>query len=493
MNREELPPAFVSRMNRMLGEEAEDFWRNYTGEEARALRFNRRKRSRRPEHDSRILQAMGAGDPASFVPWAEDAWYIPADSRPGRDLRHDAGLYYVQEPSAMSAAALLAPRPGERILDLCAAPGGKATQLASLLGPEGLLVANEIHPARCRILSQNIERMGIDNCLVTNEPPERLEQRFPGWFHRILVDAPCSGEGMFRKMPEAMAEWSPEAVRRCAERQDTILNSAAKMLMPGGTLVYSTCTFSPEENEGTISRFLKSHPDFSLEDACGEFFTPGRPEWGDGDPELAKTARLWPHRLRGEGHFAARLIRDPLPETGMPLTQENPQQGKKKPSGAGKRGGKSRPGAESGGPDRERRKLLEEFCRETLTSLTGEKLCGGRLVCFGDQLYLLPEETPDLAGLRVERPGLHLGTFARKRFEPAHALALWLCPEECLRTENLEPESSMAESWRQGGVLEIPGEAGWTLICADGLSAGWGKRVGDRIKNHLPKGLRLAL
>ena len=210
----------------------------------------------------------------------------------------------------MAPAELLDPQPGERVLDLCAAPGGKSTQLAAAMAGRGLLVCNEINPKRAKILAGNIERMGASNALVLSEHPARLAERFAGFFDRILVDAPCSGEGMFRKEAAAVTDWSEETVRMCSRRQQEILHSAAAMLRPGGHLVYSTCTFSPEENEGTISAFLHAHADFSVLSVGAPWFCPGRPEWvADPAPGLKYTVRLFPHKLRGEGHYAAVLRR----------------------------------------------------------------------------------------------------------------------------------------------------------------------------------------
>ena len=246
----------------------------------------------------------------SPIPWAKDGFFYDPATRPGLSAYHEAGLYYLQEPSAMAPVGLLDVRPGMRVLDLCAAPGGKSTQIAAALDGSGLLVANEFNPKRAKILARNIERMAVANALVLNEHPQRLAQRFPGYFHRILVDAPCSGEGMFRKEEAALSDWSEETVAMCAKRQGEILASAAQMLCPGGRLVYSTCTFSPEENEGVISAFLKTHPDFTMEAVEAPWFAPGRPDWiADPAPGLSHAFRLWPHRLPGEGHFAAVLRR----------------------------------------------------------------------------------------------------------------------------------------------------------------------------------------
>ena len=235
------------------------------------------------EEIMRILKVLGISSDKK-VSWANEAYYFDENVRPGKHPYHEMGLYYIQEPSAMSAAALLAPKPGMRVLDLCAAPGGKSTQLATYLGDSGLLVSNEINTQRSRILSQNIERMGIKNAIVTNEDSFVLASHFPGFFNAIQVDAPCSGEGMFRKLPEAIEQWSMENVAICAARQKEILDNAAVMLKPGGTIVYSTCTFSKEENEDVIEYFLERHPDFTLEEM----------------------ERFWPHKVDGEGHFVAK-------------------------------------------------------------------------------------------------------------------------------------------------------------------------------------------
>ena len=289
-----LPKSFSERMSRLLGDEYAAFLASYERPRSVGLRMNPRKAALPPEYCT------------ERVPWAENGYYYPPEERPGLSPLHDAGAYYLQEPSAMAPAALLDAQPGELVLDLCAAPGGKSTQIAAAMQGRGLLVCNEIHPKRARVLASNIERMGVSNALVLNEHPARL--RFPRCFDRILVDAPCSGEGMFRKEEAAVTDWSEETVAMCAARQTEILATAAQMLRPGGRLVYSTCTFSPEENEGVISRFLKEHPDFSVARVDAPWFAPGRPDWIAEPAEgVERTFRLWPHKLRGEGHFAAVL------------------------------------------------------------------------------------------------------------------------------------------------------------------------------------------
>jgi len=458
-DRPPLPAAFVRRMEALLGEEAGAFLRAYGEPRAYGLRLNGRKLADlRLEPDK--LHRMFGLEP---VPWCLGGFYYAPESCPGRHPYHAAGLYYIQEPSAMSATELLAPQPGELVLDLAAAPGGKATQIADRLAGQGLLVANEIHPARARVLSENIERMGIANAVVTNEPPDRLAKRFPAYFDAVMLDAPCSGEGMFRKDPDAVREWSEAAVTACAVRQAGILDEAAKMVRPGGRLVYSTCTFNREENEETIERFLERRPDF----------------------ELRRSLRLFPHRERGEGHYAALLVR-----------REDADEGGRAAAGVyagrGRKGGRDAGRRDGGGFAR-----FRAFAAEALPGFSpDEDLPGGGPLAFGQQLYWLPDGGgrfgPHLLdGLRVLRPGLHLGDLPKDRFEPAHALALHLRPSAarwCLPFAADAPETA---AWLRGEALPADASlAGWGLVAVDGLPLGWGKASGGRINNRLPKGLR---
>ena len=296
-----LPESFLTRMQQMLGDEYEPFLASYDQPAARGLRVNLLKAG--PE--------LTLPFPTSPVEWCPTGHRYSGELRPGLHPWHDAGVYYIQEPSAMAVAEIAAPQPGERVLDLCAAPGGKTSHLASLAGDQCLLISNEIHPQRARILSRNVERMGICNAAVLNETPDRLAERFSSFFDCIVVDAPCSGEGMFRKEPVALEEWSEENVALCASRQDEILDAALQMLAPGGRLIYSTCTFAPAEDEGTLSRLLERYPELELADlpeAPG--FVPARADWYiPAAPGIEKAVRLFPHRLCGEGHFAAKLVR----------------------------------------------------------------------------------------------------------------------------------------------------------------------------------------
>lgn len=450
-----LPEKFVERMQELLGqEECAVFLKSYEGQMHRGLRVNTGKIT---------VEDFLRTAPFSLrpVPWAREGFYYEEAERPGRHPYHEAGLYYIQEPSAMAVAALADPQPGERVLDLCAAPGGKTTHLAGLMQGKGLLVSNEIHPARAKILAQNVERMGISHALVTRESPQALAGRFPDYFDRVVVDAPCSGEGMFRKEEQALLKWSPENVALCAARQDEILEAASRMVRPGGRLVYSTCTFSPEEDEGSVSRFLKNHGEFQVKKMSAfEGFSPGRQEWAGGLSAVEGTYRLWPHLLDGEGHYVAVLERD----------------GGKFETGGDK---EETPGKKVSLPGE-----YEEFERENLACRIK-----GFPVLFGEQLYVMPEMA-DLRGLKILRAGLHLGTLRKGRFEPSHALALFLRARDALRTCSLAGDGEQARAYLRGETLPMEGEKGWCLVLVDGYSLGWGKISNGVLKNHYPKGLR---
>ncbi len=366
----------------------------------------------------------------------------------------------------MAVVELLDPQPGELVLDLCAAPGGKTTHIAEGLAGRGLLVSNEIHPARAKILSQNVERMGIRNAVVTNEDAGRLESYLPDFFDLIVVDAPCSGEGMFRKDEQARDEWSEENARICAGRQQEILDHAAGMLKAGGRMVYSTCTFSPEEDEAGIVKFLERHPEFTIERVPGlPGLSPGRPEWGGGCPELADTVRVWPHIAEGEGHYLAELKKAGSDDE-IRLKRKMPHYWKDK-----------------GGI-----RLYQEFESGALRESVG----GDCLILYGDQLYRVPPQMPDFSGLKVLRPGLHLGTFKKNRFEPSHALALALKPEQAVCKCMLEAEGMEIHEYLGGNTLKAENvDKGWVLVCVDGYSVGWAKAASGVLKNHYPKGLRI--
>ena len=427
-----LPQAFLDRMKHQLGDEYDDFLQSLERPRAVALRFNPLKGS------APVLPFVQAA-----VPWEPEGFYYDPESRPGLHVYHEAGVYYLQEASAMAPVALLDPQPGEKICDLCAAPGGKTTQIAGRMQGQGFLLCNEINPKRAKILSRNIERMAVSNALVTNEHPANLAARFPGFFDRVLVDAPCSGEGMFRKEEAAVTDWSQETVEMCARRQAEILHSAAQMVRPGGRLVYSTCTFAPEEDELAVENFLAEHPEFEPEIIETPWFV----------PVSNGGHRMWPHKLLGEGHFAAVLKKATGEEGDIP----------------------SAPGE----------KLPKEWV--SFAKDLGIRLPAGKAVFFGQNLFWAPEEMPDLRRLKVMRPGLELGTVKKDRFEPAHALALWLT--DCRNTLSLPPDSKEMAAYLHGDVLPCNLQ-GWCLVRAGDYSIGWGKGDKIQLKNHYPKGLR---
>ncbi|MCD7859779.1 MAG: RsmB/NOP family class I SAM-dependent RNA methyltransferase [Firmicutes bacterium] len=427
-----LPEAFLDRMRAQLGEEYAAFLASFDRPRATALRVN-----------------PGKGAPPALpfarepVPWEEYGFYCDSAARPGLHPWHEAGVYYLQEASAMAPVQLLDPRAGEAVCDLCAAPGGKSTQIAARMHGQGILVCNEISPKRARILSRNIERLGVANALVCSAHPALLAQELAGCFDRVLVDAPCSGEGMFRKEEAAVTDWSEATVAMCAARQREILGSAAQLLKPGGRLVYSTCTFSPEEDEQTVAQFLSDHPEFSPETVAAPWFTPTEPGcW-----------RLWPHKLLGEGHFAAVLRKNDGREGLYPT-----------------RAGEKMP------------KELAEFLAQA-----GIVLPAGELRSLGQRLFLAPPACPDLPGRAVLRAGLELGECRKGRFEPAHALALWL--REAGSSVELPPDGDEIRRYLRGETLPAA-RRGWQLVTTGGYSIGWAKGDGSALKNHYPKGLR---
>lgn len=455
----DLPWDFKERIRRQLGEAGEDFLACYEKERVYGLRCNLLKI--KPDRLKGLLFA--AGIDTQTVPWAKEGFYYAPDVQPGKLPLHEAGAYYIQEPSAMIAAELLDPAAGDRVLDLCAAPGGKSTQIAARLQGTGLLVSNEIVGARAKILSRNIERMGIKNAVVLREEPGRLTPRFMEFFDRILVDAPCSGEGMFRKDENARGEWSLQRTLSCAQRQRGILRQAARMLKPGGRLVYSTCTFAPQENEETAEWFVQEFPQFTLD----------------------RTEQVWPHLHRGEGHFAACFQKDDTLLLGREAGA-----GFGALSGGGKKRSKGSAGTHSALAKKDAQ-AVSAFCRETLSEETAarmeEYLRTGNLVVFGGQICLLPSGLGSLDGLKTERAGLEIGWIRKGRLEPSHAFAMALHPKDVIRVAEL------AEPMRylHGESISCSGQNGWTLAVIDGCSVGWGKVSQGVLKNHYPKGLRL--
>ena len=541
-----LPAKFMEKMLKLLGEqEYGQLISALSGERVYGLRINRLKIS---------IEDFLKISPFDLeaVPWADDGFYISGEDAPGRHPYYHAGLYYIQEPSAMLPGQVLGAGPGDRILDMCAAPGGKTVQIAAAMKGRGLLVSNDINAERVKALVKNIELCGIRNAIVLNESPENLARSFRGFFDKILIDAPCSGEGMFRKDEAAARSWESFKCERCVKMQESILHCADQLLRPGGTLVYSTCTFSPEENEQMIMRFMASHEGYGLVEIpklAG--IEGGRPEWatyardaeraGDGgyagnawDPEdtgktgiagkkrntgnagnidsmentenaentgdtentgnagaakhtgnagnggslrdagslerpnhgiIERTARIWPHKARGEGHFVAKLV---------------------------KRGtiGTSAAGAVVDFEDTTTYDMLppafHRFVEENMNCFPD-----GVFLLKGRHLYQLPEPPPSLAGLRTMKFGWFLGTIEGGRFEPSHSLVMALDKAAFKRTLDLEADSAEVRSYLKGETLMLKGEKGLTAVCVAGKTLGWAKQTGEMLKNMYPKGWRM--
>ena len=492
----ELPEDFKKRMEELLGNEYKSFILSYKDKKQSGLRVNTLKLN---------VQDLGCLPfKLESIPWAYEGFYYNEEERPGRHLLHEAGVYYIQEPSAMSVVSLLAPEEGDLVCDLCAAPGGKSTHIAERLKGTGLLVSNEISQARAKILSQNIERLGIYNAIVCNEPPDRMACRFPGFFDKILVDAPCSGEGMFRKDNKAIEEWSTANSVMCARRQKAILECAGRMLKPGGEIVYSTCTFAPCEDEDILIWFLREHKEYKIQDwksssLAGYIRERGYksniPESGRKDfiseslgnisqeeREAAEgSLRLWPHKTRGEGHFAFKLKKEKACSTknGVYINKNNIQKSKKSTDKS------FRP------VSKKELAVLKEFLEEIfITDMAGFNSYSKHLIFWNDMVYLMPDGINSISGLKVLRPGLNITVHKKNRFEPAHALAKAIKPE--LARQCMECNGIQALKYIHGETIKCKEEfQGWILVAYNGFPLGWGKAMEGIVKNHYPKGLRV--
>ncbi|OXS27010.1 MAG: RNA methyltransferase [Acetobacterium sp. MES1] len=462
----QLPEAFKEKMKNLMGESYQSLLDSYDQPESKGIRTNTLKIT--PDDLANKLSFN-----TQRVNWCKEGFYIDHTVRPGKNPYYYAGLYYVQEPTAMAAVEVLDPQPGDWVLDLCAAPGGKSTQIGARLQGVGVLVANELVNSRAGILSTNIERMGITNALVTNEFPERLVDSFYESFDKILVDAPCSGEGMFRKDPGALADWSLERVDRCRGKQEKILESAHRLLKPGGVLVYSTCTFSPEENEQMIEAFIEKYP-YEVETVeLPGIIEHGRIAWTRTQQEdIAKTLRIMPMTVKGEGHFIAKLKKLPSQGENLDIKQGYAKSRLKKAT----------------------RMELQDYCDFVKNNLDSEfyQTIKDRLYLLGEHLYAIPAGIllERIANLKLLRPGLHLGTFKKNRFEPSYALAMALGLSQAQNSYNLTDEE-LAYQYLKGEALNLTASKGWVLIGYNGYPLGFGKASEGLIKNHYPKGLRI--
>lgn len=494
----EWPDPFVRRMEAQFRESGTPdafraFLDSLDAPPSRAIRANPLKVDPAADFLTLLLRMAAdqslAADPASFprVPWSPDGFFLPPGLMPGRHPLQATGIFYIQEPSAMLPAAVLDPQPGERILDLCAAPGGKTGRIAAAMANRGLLVANDLHADRVRALVRNLELLGVSNTVVLNESPDRIARFLPDRFDRVLVDAPCSGEGMFRRDPDAVRSWKAYGPAACVPLQRGILDAAWSALRPGGVLVYSTCTFSEEENEDQVLSFLDRHPDARLDNLGA--FAPGGPPDGMGpvaSRRLPGTLRIWPHhrqderRQGGDGHFCARLVR--LPEGPSPRPTDPPGSGQKP----------QRPSPAVLGVVRAR--LAEVLAPSSLSSLLEERVPA--LSIHGDHLHGLPEDAPDLRGLRIAKHGLHLGQVRTVRnglrFDPAHSLALALRGTDLVRRVDLASGDPAVRALLRGETLCLDTDGpGYTVLCLDGFPVAWGLADGrGLVKNLLPPGWR---
>ena len=463
-----LPIEFEEKMQDLLGGEYNDYLKCYEEPRHYGLRVNTSKIS-----IDRFLEI--APWPLRPIPWIENGFYYDGEKyQPAKHPYYFAGLYYLQEPSAMTPANRLPIEAGDRVLDVCAAPGGKATELGAKLNGSGVLIANDLSNSRARGLLKNIELFGIGNVLVLSEEPGKLVNYFPEYFDKILIDAPCSGEGMFRKDRKMVKAWEEHGPEFFVKIQRSIITQAAQMLKPGGMLLYSTCTFSPEEDEGSIAWFLQEHPDFHLvevdddKDLCGcHCIDHGHPEWADGNPELTKTRRLWPHHLEGEGHFAAVLCRDKdsVPSGGRVTLATVP----KLPA------------------------EMESFFQFLDTEGIHYPFDKKRLLVQNGYVQYIPEGMPELKGLHIMRSGWFLGELKKKRFEPSGAFARGLTPDVCDKVIAYPGDSEEVVRYLKCETLQVNPNLknGWYLICVDEFALGWGKVSNGTLKNKYPSGWRL--
>lgn len=452
-----LPEKYIERMKILLGEEEyQEYLKSFEQKNVRGLRVNTLKIT--PEEFEKIT-------PFSLkkIPWTDNGYYYEDDVQPAKHPYYYAGLYYIQEPSAMTPAQLLPVEPGDCVLDVCAAPGGKSTELAAKLKGQGVLVSNDISNSRAKALLKNIELMGVKNAYVVSEVPEKLVSRFAGYFDKILIDAPCSGEGMFRKEPSMVKSWEEHGVEFFEKLQKGIIDSGVKLLKPGGKILYSTCTFSPEEDEGSMKYLLSQNEDFSIErpEKVWHEFAPGHPEWVDGPEELEKCIRLWPHKLQGEGHFISLLSKD------------------------GAEGQKSN--------FLGRKKLVMPEEAVAFFSHVTMELPLENCVQVKDKLFYLPDAEVDMKGFRVLRSGLYLGDIKKNRFEPSQSLAMALKMEEYDQVVNFACDDIKVRKYLKGETLEFDdmNATGLYLICVDGFPLGWAKANKGKLKNKYHSGWRM--
>lgn len=465
-----LPKAFLREMEDLLGYEYQAFLDSYRDEKTSAIRVNTLKL---PIERFKDLGLFNIDFERDKISWAEEGYYLSGDVNPGKNTLHDAGAYYIQEPSAMSVVGQTPISEGDRILDLCAAPGGKSTYILSRLNHKGLLVSNEINPSRIRALGENLERFGAVNSIITNSDSSNLLTFFKGFFDKIFIDAPCSGQGMFRKDDFAIEDWSQDKVDECVVIQRQLIRDAYQMLRAGGMIIYSTCTFTRQENEDIIEDFLGDYSDANLLDMD----------------------RIWPHRDRGEGHFCARITKkadkqgDQEAQDSDLLAFDKDSHRDSSRESAKKSKKKQKSKAKSNRKNQEYLGLYEDFATDYLIDGGLRKLLEPGLAVKEERLHYQPLDY-DLRGLKVLRSGLFIGEFKKNRFEPAHSLAMALKPSDVKNTIDFANDSDEIRAYLRGESIGTGQSRGWVLVSVEGVSLGWGKESNGILKNKYPKGLR---
>ena len=427
-----LPQRFLDDMKELLMDEYDDFIKSYDEPKTTGLRINTLKINKEELLNLNLYNLTP-------IPWADEGFYYDEEvDRPGKSPLHESGAYYLQEPSAMSVVPHLDIKEGDKVLDMCAAPGGKSTYILSKLNDTGLLVSNEINSTIIIALGENLERFGARNCIITNTDSNNLRKVFTGYFDKIVIDAPCSGQGMFRKDEVAIEDWSYAKVLECQSIQKDIIRDGYDMLKNGGVLVYSTCTFAKEENEDVINEFISEYE----------------------NAKLIEMQRIWPHKVSGEGHFVAKIQKLENEDCNVKYIKIKNNDKEVK----------------------DYREFEKKFLNISMES---------RFDIRGENLYLLPEEHPDTKKLKVLRYGLHLGMLKKNRFEPSHALSHYLKMEDVKNVENFSIQDNKILDYLRGNTIETGKSRGWVLVCVEGIGLGWGKESNGILKNHYPKGLRI--
>ncbi len=458
-----LPIQFVEKYARLMGTESEAFFSSLADPRTYGVRKNDLKIDTMT-FEERWKQEYGH-EPEP-IPWVPGGYFYDGDQiQPGRSAMYTEGLYYIQDPSAMLPGAVAAPKPGMKVLDLCSAPGGKAIQMAAYMQGQGILYCNDISASRIKALIRNLEQFGVRNAIVLNEDPTKLTQRFRDYFDVIVADVPCSGEGMFRKDKGAIAEWSAHGAERLAPIQYSILCSAAQMVRGGGTIIYSTCTYAPEENEQIIEKFLLEHPDFFLEPiSCEHGMSPGRSQWTEFGTDVSGSVRMWPHMLKGEGHYTARISR-------KGEDYREPVKSNLK-------------------ADKDVLQSFAKFAKDTL-SINMDEYC---MYTIGNGLYAMGDKPDNLDKLKVCKFGWYLGSLDHGKFVPSQSLACGLRVEDISADRVIMLESSSQEA-RSYLRCETPSfetdKTGYFAVAIDGIPVGWVKSSGSVVKNMYPSGWRM--